>query len=102
MTKDKNEFIIVSKSGVKKSVYDFLVKAFDLYISVNCATTNALAKLFKQDWLKSTSLALLINIVILSFIEKLFDGFIGKIALILLVLNVVSLLINCALAANQK
>ncbi len=102
MTKDKNEFIIVSKSGVKKSVYDFLVKAFDLYVAVNCITTNALAKLFKQDWLKSTSLALLINIVILSFIEKLFDGFIGKIALILLVLNVVSLLINCALAANKK
>ena len=25
MTKDKNEFIIVSKSGVKKSVYDFLI-----------------------------------------------------------------------------
>lgn len=102
MTKDKNEFIIVSKSGVKKSVYDFLVKAFDLYIAVNCTTTNALAKLFKQDWLKSTSLALLINIVILSFIEKLFDGFIGKIALILLVLNVVSLLVNFSLAANKK
>lgn len=55
-----------------------------------------------QSYLASKSVALLINILIFAFLSSLFGGLIGRVAFILVFLNVVAILINFVLKSDQK
>ena len=89
------------QSNLKKSACSFISKAFAFYLELNHLTTGFFAKMFDKNskmyaLLTSDSLSLILNAALLAFIGNIFGGFIGRIAFILVLLNIVTFLVNCS------
>ena len=81
------------------NINEFLLTARDNYVALNRCTTGYLTKLFSkntkiQNALNSGAGVLLVNAAILALIGSIFSGVIGRIALILVFINIVIVLLS--------
>ena len=102
-----NKDDLFGKPKLKQASCDFLAKSFALYLAINRITTSFFAKMFDQNskmhaLLSSDSLSLILNAALLALIGNIFGGLIGRIAFILVLLNIVSFLVNYTKNDNQQ
>lgn len=107
MLNDKDDLISINKPKLKQASCDLFEKFLAFYLAINRTTTGFFAKMFDKNskmyaLLSSDSLSLILNAALLAFIGNIFGGFIGRIALILILLNIVCFLINYTRGEGKK